>query len=95
MYTIEKGIPIQGVPRTKYPWADMEPGDSVFFDGVTPAIGTVRQSVYKFAKATGWPFTVRPVLGGFRVWRVKQMALDLPEAQTAPTAADPDAQAAG
>lgn len=77
---IEKGIPIP--PR--YTVSDvgrngsyaklcmMEPGDSVFFDGLT-----VRDAYHKvyyavnFHHKKSWTLTAREEIDGARVWRVK------------------------
>jgi hypothetical protein len=69
MFKIEKGIPFTGRRNTKYPWGQMEVGDSIFF-GPSYKVATVRQSAYKYAKAAGKTFKVGVVDGGFRVWRM-------------------------
>lgn len=75
---IEKNIPIApkrapGRPsKSKYPFNEMEIGDSFFVSGIT--LSTINCTVRKFrmrnARNDGLKFTVRAVDGGFRVWRV-------------------------
>ena len=67
---IEKGIPI--TPRksagrkSKYPWGEMEVGDSFFVPGAKTA--PIRPQ--KLHEA-GMKFTSRSVEGGFRIWRTE------------------------
>ena len=67
MYEIEKGIerPKFGGGPAKYPWRDMEVGDSFF----TPD-GNARSIVTKAGKANGCKFSSRKVEGGYRIWRI-------------------------
>lgn len=69
MLKIDKGVPYTGRRSTKYPWDQMEVGDSIFFSNEYK-VATVRQSAYKYAKAAGMKFAVGVVQGGFRVWRL-------------------------
>ena len=70
---IEKNTPIpassKGRPR-KYPFAEMQPGDSVFFDGEK-----VGSNPYVAAQMVGrkknWKFSGRTIDGGLRIWRVE------------------------
>jgi hypothetical protein len=64
---IEKGVPMPGlgVGRSrKYPWREMEVGDSF----------VIQKSAYAQAqlasKRTGFKFSVRKVDGAYRVWRI-------------------------
>ena len=73
-YKIEPSIPYPGRPGRKasrYPWRDMEIGDSFFVSdeettqrriGSAPAYFSIRNPEYKFS--------VRKVEGGYRVWRI-------------------------
>lgn len=68
---VEKGVPIpeskQGMP--KYPWKEMEVGDSIF---VPWAKSVSSFSAHWYAqKSTGKKFIKRAVDGGVRVWRIK------------------------
>lgn len=66
-YEIEKDIPIpevSGKGRSKYPFPEMEVGDSIFSDNVS-----IRQAAYAYARRKGKKFVVRQVDGGYRVWR--------------------------
>jgi hypothetical protein len=78
---IEKGIPIpprppsQATPGRNGSYATflkMEPGDSIFFEGVNSAEAwrKVYYAVrYHYKKA--WEITARDVCDGARVWRIK------------------------
>lgn len=70
MLEIDKGVPL--VPRNgpyKYPWDDMEIGDSVLITDVGDEV--VRVSVYR-ANRTRAPrrWCSRKLQGGTRVWRI-------------------------
>mgnify|MGYP007088038871 CR=1 FL=1 len=71
-YEIEKGVPLvagtrgHGAPP-KYPFAQMEVGDSFFVPGKkTTDIGG---AITYPAKKLGWTFRSRTVEGGVRIWR--------------------------
>jgi hypothetical protein len=68
---IDKNIPAPDPSRrggAKYPWRQMEVGDSFFVaDVTTNNLGTAAQQVGKRMGAT---FTTRKVDGGARVWRI-------------------------
>lgn len=79
-FQIEKNVPMperggahRGRPSkyhpTKYPWAEMEVGDSFFSpsDGAAPA--TMRDSASRAGKRLGRRFAVHLAEGGVRVWR--------------------------
>ena len=70
MFKIDKGIPVPTksgrVP--KYPWREMEVGDSFFVPGMTAA--SAAAGCLGAKKATGWTFRYRTVDGGARIWRV-------------------------
>jgi len=72
---IEKNIPIPGPARgkrTKYPFADMEPGDSVLIEGEDtkgPAYQSAKAIEYNSRGAIR--FTARTVDNGVRIWRVE------------------------
>lgn len=52
----------------KYPWADLEVGDSFFVKGKRPIdLGEITQ---RMARRTGFRFITRTVQGGVRVWRI-------------------------
>ena len=74
---IEKNIPIpatDGRGGRKYPWAEMDIGDSFFVDECSKQkkaiIGTAAISWVKYHK-NDKKFTVRDYEGGIRVWRIK------------------------
>jgi hypothetical protein len=77
MFKIEKKVPTPPKPtnsRAKYPWREMDIGDSFF-------VPCKKEDMVKFRKSLGacacapklkpLKFTVRYVDGGVRVWRVK------------------------
>ena len=70
---IDKGIPIgensAGRP-SKYPWHEMDDGDSVFIEGETTA-GSAVVSARRFGKIYGKRFAARAVEGGVRIWRTE------------------------
>ncbi len=65
---IEKGVEFTlGHTNAKYPWDDMEIGDSFFFaDQKVVSAACSRNQRDKSKK-----FVTRQVEGGFRVWRVE------------------------
>jgi hypothetical protein len=74
-FTIESEVPVpapaigaRGRP-SKYPWQNMQPGNSFFVPNGTP------KSMYHLAnrasKQYGHKYTVRTMDGGVRVWRVE------------------------
>lgn len=62
---IEKGVPIPD-RRGKYPWADMDVGDSFFV--ATDKVENFRRNVYG-KNRNGKKFTARAEGNGVRVWR--------------------------
>jgi hypothetical protein len=70
VYLVEKGLPVPGPTMPcKYPWDQMEVGDSFFVEG--GSVTTLGASAYSAAKRLGWKFTTRTVPGGARSWRIK------------------------
>lgn len=69
-FKIEKGIPIPPKPNyTKYPWRDMDVGDSFYVAGKT--IHTIRGSMVNANKRINREFVARQEGDGVRVWRTK------------------------
>lgn len=67
---IEKGVPIPHRRSSpKYPWRQMEVGDSFFAAGARQP--SLRQQAYAVTRRIGWKFIVRQAEGGCRVWRVE------------------------
>ena len=74
---IDKHIPPPQLAGRKYPFRDMQPGDSVFFVGENradkhhPAYASARN----YVKRHGWRIAVRTVVEdgrrGIRIWRVE------------------------
>lgn len=81
MFSIEKNIPIplKQTRGSKYPFADMEVGDSFFIPELS--LGSVSGNVSKNARALGIKMETRPVrekdpdtgkeVDGVRVWRTQ------------------------
>lgn len=67
---IETGVPMptkgRGAPR-KYPWYEMNVGDSFLVPGKTHKRW---HATAKAERLTGFKFSVRTVEGGVRVWRI-------------------------
>ncbi len=69
MLQIEQGIVIPSA-RTKYPFLDMEPGDSILFTSKAQA-DSARVASIRFVKIhrPDWSFVLRRVENGWRLWR--------------------------
>jgi hypothetical protein len=72
-FKIEKGIPIPPDPRgrtegSKYPFLQMEVGDSVYLPG-KKSVGSILK--YARSKKPELRFTTRTDGQGIRVWRIK------------------------
>jgi len=68
MFKVEKGIPVPPV-KNKYPWLQMEVGDSFFVPGVT--CKEFRTQPSSAGRRYGRKYASRSVDGGVRVWRVE------------------------
>ena len=71
---IEQGIPVPAPKRgrgrePRYPFADMQPGDSFFAADIKA--GSLQHAASRATKAMGWRFTTRQLDGGARCWRVE------------------------
>lgn len=72
MITVEKGRPIPPPTKSKYPFRDMEIGDSFWVPDGRNAEATknnVRSAATCYSRRNGGRFTVRRDNGGYRVWR--------------------------
>lgn len=71
MLDIDRGIDIP-TSRTRYPFSEMEPGDSIFF-AVEKGAASARVAAMRYGstKAPAWSFTLRRVEGGWRLWRTR------------------------
>ena len=70
-FKIEKGVPMpdnRNYGATRYPFRQMEVGDSLFVPGQTTA--TFSGVPGGWARRAGFKFACRTVEGGVRVWRV-------------------------
>lgn len=72
MVTIEKGVPFRDGRtdgrRPKYPWSDMEVGDSFRVEGVTR--NAMSATARYHAKKTGRTYRAATEGTGVRVWRM-------------------------
>ncbi len=70
MFQIESGIDMP-MGRTKYPFGDMQPGDSIRFLDAKRA-NSARVSALRFVRghAPDWSFQLRRVDDGWRLWRI-------------------------
>lgn len=69
MLQIERGIALP-ITRSKYPFADMEVGDSILFREKAQA-NSARISSMRFVRVhePKWKFVMRKVEDGWRMWR--------------------------
>lgn len=72
MFKIEKGVEAPaGTKRRKYPFQDMDIGDSFFIEDASPRHNHQIYAAASYAGSRhGKTFTVRTVEGGYRVWRL-------------------------
>jgi hypothetical protein len=76
MIQIEKNIPIpnqgKGKRSVKYPFMQMEKGDSFFIECEynKKNDNKLASSVYAMSKKLGVQFTKQKVEGGYRIWRI-------------------------
>jgi hypothetical protein len=68
-FVIEKGIPIPEPASAlrKYPWHEMEPGDSFYVPNAPKSL----QSMCSKKRGDGLEFAARKEKNGLRVWRTK------------------------
>lgn len=59
-----KGLSQATVPRAKYDFADLNPGDAKF---ITPDNHAARQAAYNYAFAHGFKYSVRKVKAGVQL----------------------------
>lgn len=73
-FYIDKHVPPpteQTARAAKYPWAQMEVGDSFHFDGSPGIRDRISASSRSFAKThAGFAFVTRREGDGYRIWRV-------------------------
>ena len=74
-FDIEKGVPIP--PRrgngiaSKFPFAEMKPGDSFFAKGVKAGALSSAATGWKTRHQPKWKFCTRTVEGGSHIWRLE------------------------
>ena len=69
MIPVDKGVPIPDGNRKKYPWTDMEVGDSFLIPGARH--GAAGSMIASRKKHVGHQYVCRMEDAGLRVWRVK------------------------
>jgi len=71
MYKIEPNVEYPD-SRTRYPFIDMEVGDSILFKE-KPVADNARVSAIRFVQTyrPDWKFSLRKVENGWRLWRIK------------------------
>ena len=72
MYKIEKNVPLiqpRG-PKYKYPFTEMEIGDSIFVAGQNPQ-GGAAVAARAYGRRNTKTFATASYEGGIRIWRVK------------------------
>lgn len=71
---IESGVPLpkdnMRGSELKYPFIDMEVGQSVFFEGESTR-SKMQARAHQVAKRHGKKFVCRTMDGGLRIWRVE------------------------
>lgn len=69
-FVVEAGVPApprQSTQHRRYPFIEMQVGESVFVEGAKP--NSLRGSLQYAAMKTGFKFVNRAESGGVRVWR--------------------------
>lgn len=69
-FKIDKNIPMPTRRYSKYPFNEMEVGDSFFVEGKSNALLSIAKYFAKSQKLD-WKFTVRKEVNGTRIWRIK------------------------
>ena len=70
MFKIEKNIPIpEQTRKKKYPFKDMEVGDSIFVE--KEMISRVYSAARTYGSRKGLYFSARKEGNGYRIWRTK------------------------
>lgn len=67
-FVIEKNVSAPMAGRKKYPWGQMEVGDSILF--TVAEGGLAANAAYTFGLRYGKKFTKHAVEGGIRIWRI-------------------------
>lgn len=74
MIAIEKGLEIPPLTTKKYPWGEMDIGDSFFVpmgENEEKTKNMIRCAAGAFGRRKNMKFSVRKMDGGFRVWRIE------------------------
>lgn len=72
-FTIDKNVPMPKPrrPASKYPFKELDVGDSVLFSGSDHSGRFFLGALYRAQRETGRKFTTRKTPEGFRVWRIE------------------------
>jgi hypothetical protein len=73
-FVIDKDVPLPTTTRgrrARYPFADMQVGDSFLVTGDKSTTESARSAAYAHTRRNGKAFSARPVAGGMRIWCVK------------------------
>ncbi len=66
----EENIPVPQFVREKYPFAKLQPGQSVLFECAAEKRRGVGKAAYRVANYRKWKIIVRTMPEGVRVWRI-------------------------
>lgn len=69
MIKIDKGVPVPEKMGNKYPFSEMEVGDSFYVDGATP--NQLQNAASYWRKKAGYKFVARRENEGARIWRIE------------------------
>lgn len=77
-YPVDKGVPfpaylgVTGGRPTKYPWSELQVGDSFFVPvGAVKHISALRSLCQQRQRRAKHRYIVREVEAGYRIWRVE------------------------
>jgi hypothetical protein len=71
-YKIEKGIKSPAAGGWKYPFKQMQPGDSFLIKEDAMEVARIRTAAYHYGRENkGIKFSIRKTDSGFRCWRLK------------------------
>lgn len=76
-YSVDKGVPlpnprVRGGKLIKYPWDELQVGDSFFVPtGSVKNIQVMRSNCHQRSQRSKHRYIVREVTGGYRIWRTE------------------------
>jgi len=68
---IEKGIPVPRASAAKYPWHDLDVGDSFLFPKSVSGDTSANNAAAASKRLAPKRFSVRKTTDGYRCWRVR------------------------